>query len=231
MLNRLALLFVFVAALIPAAYCADRAPEQAPTTAASIAIKAPATIKVGQLAMIDVSGSNAASFHWQVVPPTDNFHVIDGGKRAVFTTSIDETADSFMLIIGGAKADTVDVKTWSIQIVGRPTTTATSIAAKVAGWCRPINSPTKRDDLAKLAQSFASVAEAARSADMTPDAMVQATTRANLKALGETNLKNWTPFFASLQAELKSLDTAGKLPDAAAHVAVWEQIADALNAI
>lgn len=211
---------------------APAAPEQAPAATAAVTIKAPATIKVGQLAIIDVSDSTAASFSWQVVPPTDNFHVIDGGKRAVFTTAIDETAESFLFIVGGAKADTVDVKTWRIQVTGRPnsaTTTETAIAAKVAQWCQAVTSPTKRDDLTKLAQSFASVAEAAKSTTMTPDAMVQATTQSNLKALGADNLKNWAPFFNSLQAELKALDIAGKLPDGIAHIAVWEQIATGLN--
>jgi hypothetical protein len=211
-------------------------PEQAPAAAdpnkASISIKAPTTIKVGQLATIDVSDSVADSFDWEVVPSTENFQVIDNGKRAHFTTSIDETADSYMLIVGGAKDGTVDVKTWRIVVTGRPTAATigpdASIAAKVGQWCASVNSPTKREDLTKLAQSFSSVAEAAKSATMTPDAMVQATTQSNLKALGIDNLKNWSPFFTNLQNELKTMDTAGKLPDGLAHIAVWEQIAQGL---
>jgi hypothetical protein len=200
---------------------------------ASINIKAPAVVKVGQLAILDVSGSSAASFSWQVVPATANFQVIDGGKRAVFSTSIDETATSFMFIIGGAKGDTIEVKTWTIAITGRDTNgnTSMSLADKVTSWCAAVQSPTKHDDLVKMSQTFSSVAEAAKAGtSTTAEDMVKATAQANLKALGADNLGNWKPFFVSLQAEMKSLDAAGKLPDTEAHIAVWEQIADALKA-
>lgn len=209
-------------------------PADAPVAAdtANVVIKAPASIKVGQLVVLDASESTAASFQWQVVPPTDNFQVIDGGKRAVFSTSIDETADDYMFIVAVAKGDAVALKTWRIEVTGRTTSATVSDAGlvnKVAQWCQAVTSPTKREDLTKLAQSFSSVAEAAKSTTMTPDAMVQATTQSNLKALGADNLKNWSPFFTSLQEELKSLDTAGKLPDGVAHIQAWEQIADGLT--
>lgn len=200
-------------------------PEPADPNAAKVVIKAPASVKAGDLVVLDVSGSNAMSFAWKVVPETANFLVIDGGKRAVFSNG---TGGDFLFIVSAAKGDTVDVKTHTVKVDGPDGTPApTDIASKVAAWCEPVESPTKRDEALKLAQSFSSVAAVITPA-MTPEDIGEATKKSNRDALGE-NVTKWEPFLISLMGELQSQAEAGNLPDTEAHAKAWRSIAEGLK--
>jgi hypothetical protein len=213
---------------VPVPSVPDDAPAPpADPNAAAVIIKAPTSVPAGTLVVLDVSGSNATNFAWKVVPETPNFMVIDGGKRAVFSG----TGGEYLFIVCGGKGDTVDIKTHSIVVDGPivppgPPSPA-DIAAKVAKWCEPVDSPTKRDDALKLAQSFSSVA-AVISPVMTPADIVDATRKSNQDALG-SNVERWEPFLRSLQAELKSQAEAGLLPDTEAHAVAWRSVADGLK--
>jgi len=65
----------------------DSVTPDAPTDPNSIhlVIDAPTKVKAGDLVVLSVEESNAASFEWIVLPSTDNFLVIDQGRRAVFS--------------------------------------------------------------------------------------------------------------------------------------------------
>ena len=192
--------------------------------AASVILKAPTKAKVGQLVVLDVSGSNANSFKWKLNQATSNFLVIDSGKRAVFSA---ETPGSYTFVIAGAKGDSVDVKVHTITVGDGTIDPSQDMSTKVAAWSEPVMSPTKKDDAVRLAKSFATVAGDIKD-DTTPDEIVEATKKSNRVALGD-NLKNWEPFLTQLQAELKAASAAGKLTDAASHKKMWTSISDGLN--
>lgn len=200
-------------------------PDPIPSNKATVVIKAPAKVKAGELVVISVETSNATSFSWKVVPETNNFLVIEDGRRAVFSAGAD---GQFMFIVAAAKGDTVDVKTHIVTVVGAPAPgPASDLNAKVASWCAKVESPSKRDEAVKLAQSFLSVS-AVISTGMSPADIVEATKKANADALGD-NINNWLPFLEGLQAELKSQATAGQLADGAAHAKAWRAIGEALK--
>lgn len=192
---------------------------------AKVVIKAPEKVKVGQLVTLDVSGSTASTFSWQVIPPTENFRVIEGGKEAVFSSQV---GGDYLFVVAVGKDDTVDVQVHKVTVTGGQPQPTDDFATKVAAWCEKVESPTKRDDALKLAQSFSSVS-AIISDTMTPADIVEATKKSNRDALG-SNLDHWVPFLESLQAELKAQNDAGKLQDTAAHAAMWRAIADGLKA-
>lgn len=194
--------------------------------AAHVVVAAPTAVRVGELAIIDVSASNADSFSWKVQPETNNFVVIDEGRRAVFSA---ESPGTYLFFIAAAKDGTVDSEIHTIQVGGGgpgPAPTV-NLAAKVPQWIAKVQSPTKRDDALKLAQSFSSVA-AMITPNMQPTAILDATVKSNRDALGG-NIKHWEPFLIDLQAELEALAAAGALNDAEAHATQWRVISAALS--
>jgi hypothetical protein len=183
-------------------------------------------VKAGELVVITVETSNGTNFAWQIVPPTKDFLVIDEGRRAVFSHG---ASGQFMVIVAAAKADSVDVKTHTITVIGPTVAPGVpgDLTAKVASWCEKIESPTKRDDAVKLAQSFLSVS-AVISTGMSPADIVEATKKANADALG-SNINQWLPFLEGLQVELKAQAAAGSLADSEAHAKAWRAIGEALK--
>jgi predicted secreted protein len=194
-------------------------------SAARVVLKAPDKAKVGQLVILDVSESTAASFKWELRTKSTNFLVIENGKRAVFTA---EVGGEYTFVIAAAKGDTVDVVIHTVKVAGAPATPGDDLPAKVASWSEPVTSPTKRDDALKLAQSFSSLAAVIKP-EMTPEDIIEATKSSNRDALGD-NLKHWAPFLDGLGSEMTKLSSAGQLNDAEAHKRVWKSIADSLGA-
>lgn len=193
-------------------------------TPVSIVLKAPEKAKVGQLVILDVSESVANSFKWECQQKTSNFLVIDGGRRAVFSA---ETGGQYTFVIAAAKEDMVDVKIHTIKVPSEAANPGDELSAKIASWCEPITSATKRDDALKLAQSFSSVC-AVITDEMSPADIVEATKKSNVDALG-SSLENWVPFLKGLQAELKATAEAGKLSDTESHRLMWRSVAEGLK--
>lgn len=190
--------------------------------AASIVLVAPDQAAPSQLVVLDVSGSTASSYKWEVVPASTNFMVIDNGQRAVFSAASGE----YLFIIAAAKGDSVDVKTHKVKVEG--TVPNTTLKGKVVEWAKQINSPSKRDDLIRLSQSFSSIASTVAVGGLTPENILQATKQSNQQALG-SNVSYWNPLFVNLQEELKARAEAGELNDAESHVKAWNAIAEGLS--
>lgn len=211
----------------------DPAPAPEPASA-TVEIVAPTSVKVGELVVLSVEDSDARSFTWQVVPPTKHFMVIDGGKRAVFSSP---DAGAYLFIVGAAKADSVDLKTHKLMVksdekpVPAPAPApGSALAAKVRALADAVNSPAKKAEAAKLSHAFAGIAAAVSAGAISdPADIVSATKEATKTSLG-TSLPAWTSFLQGLQSELKVMADAGKLPDAKAHAATWDEIAKALQA-
>ncbi len=220
----------------------DPQPAPAPTPAPTpkpdglVEIVAPDKVKPGELVVLAADG-DATSFSWQVIPATDNFLQIDGGRRAVFSSG---SPGKFMFVLAVAKDGKVEVKTHTIQVgVGSPAPTpgptptpgpANDFSMKVVSWCEAVESPTKRDDALKLSQSFISVAATISSGVIkTPDEILEVTKTANRAALGDAGGQVWAPFLESLRAELNAMGKAGKLDDADAHAEMWRAIGEALR--
>ena len=191
---------------------------------ASVQIVAPMQVKVGELVVLDVSGSNAESFAWKVKPETKNFMVIDAGRRAVFSA---ESPGEYLFFVSAAKGGTVASEIHTIQVGQGSTPAKVDIAAKVPGWVEKVQTPTKRDDAIRLAQSFSSVASMV-TPGMQPADIVAATVKSNRDALG-SNIKAWEPFLIELQTELEARAADGSLKTADSHVVMWRSISQALT--
>ncbi len=193
---------------------------------AKLVVEGPTKVRAGDLVVISVEGSRAASFKWIVTPTTDNFLVFDGGKRVVFSSGV---AGEYVFTIACGLGDTCDVVRHIVTVVGSNPGPADNLTSKIAFYCDRVKSDTKRDDCIKLAQSFSSVAMVIEGGMLaTPKDILQATFKSNQDALGD-KLINWLPFRNGLSKELKAMADAGKLPDTAAHITAWKAIAEGLR--
>jgi len=191
----------------------------------TLVLDAPSKCKAGDLVVLSVEGSNAASFEWIVLPSTDNFLVIDEGRRAVFACG---ESGEFIFIVAAAKGGQVRVIYHKLVVTGPPKPTD-GIASIIVALCDKVASPSKRDDLMRLSQSFLSVASTMeQGGDWTPGDIAKATRVSNKGALGE-RLGDWTPFASGLAKQLGAMSKAGKLTTTEDHIAVWKQIAAALR--
>jgi hypothetical protein len=193
---------------------------------AELVVEGPTKVKAGDLVVISVEKSRAASFKWIVLPSTDNYLVIDGGKRVVFSSG---AGGEFRFIVACSLGDTCDVAVHTVTVKGEPATPADNLASRIASWCDQVQSESKRDECLALAQSFSSVAMVMEGGTLTtPSEIVKATFKSNQDALGQS-LDNWLPFRNGLAAELGKMSESGTLTDAASHVQVWKAVATALR--
>lgn len=193
---------------------------------AELIVEGPIKVKAGDLVVISVEKSRAASFKWIVMPSTDNFLVIDGGKRVVFSSGV---GGDYKFIVACSLGDTCDVAVHTVTVMGEPATPADSLASRIASWCEQVNSESKRDECLALAQSFSSVALVMEGGTLTtPSEIVKATFKSNQDALG-SSLDAWLPFRNGLAKELGQMAEKGSLPDTESHIKVWKAIAAALR--
>jgi len=205
---------------------------------AEVIIAAPAEIKLGKLVVLDVSQSVGNKFEWMVVPETEDFLVIDEGRRAVFSSGV---PGEFMFIVACAVNDSVDVKRHIVRVIGvtppppqppvppTPPGPETALSKQVGTWCAKIQSPSRSGDAVKLAGAFEGVAAQIDAGTLTqPYDIITATTEANRASLGD-QLQAWIPFLRSLQAELEQRADDGLLVTPVQHSAVWKEIAKGLR--
>lgn len=210
-------------------------------------IHAPDEVGSGQLVVLTARGS-ADSYRWQIIPDTNSFLVIEGGRRAVFSHG---DAGTFLVVLAAARGGEVAVKTHSLRVSprSRPQPVepapkpADSLSRKVADWCDAVELPSRRRDAGILADSFLAIArdleegklKAPEEWDPQSDEVHRWveqlsawTSAANEAALG-MSYEAWRPFFVSLNAELDSMSAEGKLAGLDAHVDAWRAIGQSLR--
>lgn len=200
--------------------------------APNVVINAPTVVKVGDMIVVDVSESNGAGFDWKVVPEPSDMRIFNDGK--VMCAATGPSPVEYLFIVSCALDGKSSVKTHVVKVEANipvvPDQPGNDVAEKVAIWCAGIESPTKRDDAMKLAQSFASLATVIEGGAFdTPAEIVVATKTATRDALGG-RLEAWVPLLDGLTIELKAMAQAGMLQDTESHAPVWSAVAEGLNA-
>lgn len=213
---------------LPAVVAGD---DEVDPEAANVVIDAPKAVQVGDMIVVDVSGSIGGGFDWEVIPAPPSVRLFNDGK--VMCAATGPTSGEYLFIISCARDGQSNVKTHVVTVLGNgpvvPDKPGVNIASKVLVWCSGVESPTPRDDAMKLAQAFASMATVIEGgAFENPAELVVATKAATKDALGD-NLKHWVPLLDGLMNELKTMAQAGMLQDISAHAPVWKAVAQGLN--
>lgn len=199
---------------------------------AEVNIKAPTKVKVGDAIFLDLSESIGGGFDYTVEPMPPGLRTFDGGKIIVCGTGNKNVTYTFM--VSCALAGDSDIKVHKIKVTGAASgpvspDSSMTMVEKVMEWADLVESPTKRDDAMKLAQSFASVAIIIDQGTFTTaEEIVRATATSNREALNG-NLSHWAPFLDNLMRELAAMAKAGQLPEAKSHAGVWKDVAQGLK--
>jgi len=162
-------------------------------------VDCPKSYSIGELIILDATGSKIKDLEWVIFPNTANFSV--NGKRAYFSSPNQETytvvlcgtdgkeIDCLVITLKGKKAIKID----KINKVTDP------YATKLESWL-----PKKYSQLNayKLAQSFRSISSISKESFNDVEAMLLATAYSNKVALAD-NLSIWKPFLDNLTKEVE----------------------------
>lgn len=195
-----------------------------------VSLEVQPTAEVGQLVVLE-AGGNADRYTWQVLPPTENFLPIDGGKRAVFTAA----GGTFTFILAGADEDEVAVATTAISVgpapgpgpqpgpIPVPPAPQIGFDRLSIGWLKLLKKDDKlRDDAILLAANFESIAGLIEARQLTGgDVITEFTRNSNRRIIGERR-DVWLPFFEALEKELKARSSLN-------YQQAWREIAKGLR--
>lgn len=199
---------------------------------AEVNIVAPDKVKVGDMIVVDLSGSLGKGFDYEVDPMPPQLRTFDNGKIIVCGTGNKNITYTFMVscaLNGDSDIAIHKIKVTGAQAPGPTPDPGENIIEKVKEWASEVESASKRDDAIKLAQSFASIAVIIDQGTFsTPTELVKATAISNRDALGG-KLGNWAPLLDSLMIELRTLDQLGKLSDVKSHAYIWKDVATGLR--
>jgi len=216
------LLLLLLASATLCAQDADPVVPQRPQ--AKIVLEAQSTARVGELVRFDVSKSEAASFKWLTVPPSQDFETYADGSRAVFSARL---PGEYVFIVAAALGDTVDVVRHVVIVRGPPPMPTTNALDEwIPFWAYTYNLPT--NGAQELAASFEEVAS--RDDLENPEDWIRATSESNRAALG-ADLTIWKPILDKIGEVLLKMAQSGELITPEQHRVVWLQIAEGLRKI
>lgn len=205
--------------------------QQAPGKA-EVNIVAPDRVKVGDLIILDLSGSIGEGFDYEVFPKPPGLRTFDNKRIIVCGTGNKNVTYTFVIscALDNDSALAVHrVKVYGAQETGPSPNPGQNIVEKVKEWASDIQSPNKYEDCIKLAQSFSSIGIIIdQDAFDSPLALIEATATSNRDALGD-NVQNWAPLLNRLMVELKAAAELGLLPDTKSHSRIWKDIAQGLR--
>ena len=199
---------------------------------AEVVIKTEDKVKVGDLILIDLSESIGGGFDYYIEPKPPGLRFFDNGKIIVCGTGDQNVIYKFM--ISCALNGNSDINVKEIRVVGAappgpPPKPGENLIEKIQDWASEVESPTKRDDAIKLAQSFSSMAFVIEQDTFTTLAELLSATKASNKDALNGNLENWRPFTQALNLELKTMADNGLIPELMDHAKVWRDIAKGLE--
>lgn len=201
--------------------------QDAEPTEAGLKLRAPDMCEVGELVRFDVSESTVDGITWQILPYTEDFEVIEDGRRAFFSARAESAGGTFLIMVAGAKDGQAFLLHHTIAVAGQPgPPVPETLAIRVTSWAKKVADYEKRKDHAMaLAGVFRKLAEAD---DVKVEQMIEATATANSAILG-ADLDKWMPFLEALGKELDAYVEADQLTTKEQYKEIWNQIAEGLE--
>ncbi len=183
-----------------------------------ITINGPVLFQPGQLIELDASTSTATNLTWTILPYTDNFKIIDSGRKAIFSSNGEKK--EYVIVVSGWLRGKAAQCIYTITLGYDSNIAVTDLQEKIISWL-PVDRTSV--EVIKLAQSFNSIARIIENGTLTTDSeIVEATAWSTTDALGD-DIDKWKPFLKKLQEYLESSP-----PDD--HAMTWREIARALEA-
>ena len=170
---------------------------QEPIDESGVVLQSQDTAEIGELVRLDASASQVDSLTWQIIPHTEDFEVIEDGRRAFFSSRV---PGSYLIIIAAAKDQQAFLRHHTIEVIGELSPPGPEgLATKVRRWTRKVKDYEGRKVHAlAVAAVFRKLANAE---DVDVERMLEATATANSAVLGD-HIENWLPLLEPLGAEL-----------------------------
>ncbi len=190
-----------------------------PTDAPGLVLLAPDTCDIGQLVRLDARESRVDTITWAIIPETDDFEVVDGGRRAFFSSRV---GGEFLIILAGANGGVPFLMYQKLTVTGsdRKAVNNPALTKMVSKWVDMI--PEYKGREAHVAAIAAVFRQPTEGVDI--DSILDATARAATAIVGKDKSK-WIPFMERLGNELDRMSDAGELNTREQYVVAWVQIA------
>jgi len=240
--------FTFAPLFIPGCNATAFLPKAAPTVEERLAdnpatkalplkIAGPETADAGTLVRLSVEGGEYPLLRWRCVPKSDNFEVVEAGKRAFFTSPAGG-AFTFILTASDGKemADAELVLTIAGPVPPGPTPPGpgptpppvTPLKTLAKGWLAKVNSPNKAAEAAALAMGYEAIAaQISAGALSKPDDVIAAIASKTRETLGLLALPYWLPLLEPVRTELNNRQKAGPID----YAAILRELSEALREV
>jgi len=192
------------------------------TDEANLVLRAQASCVVGELVRFDASESTVDGIIWQIKPHSNDFEVIENGRRAFFSS---RTPGEYLIIVAAAAAGKPFLVHHTIVVegeVGPPK--PENLGHKIGRWFADVKTPNKIEEARRVAGVFRTLA----TTEIETAKILEATAIANREALGES-LNEWIPFLENLGKELDLYVEQGLLSSREQYTEVWAAIANGLE--
>jgi len=177
--------------------------------------------EIGELVRMVVDG-DVEGITWKVKPETPDFEVIEGGRRALFSS---RTGGDYLIIVAAARDGEPFLFFQTLTVKGgEPPAPVSELTRKVQTWLKRLPANTDKAKIVAVAGVFRELADGA-----TPiDKMLEATALANSAVIGD-DLENWMPFLEGLGDELDVMVEAKQLETREQYRAAWLEISAAIE--
>lgn len=205
-----------------------------------VQIVAPNEVRVGQLIRLEAVSDVAENYNWRVLPPTDNFKMIEDGDAAHFSAEAG-VAERYTFIVAGVCDGAACTNTHSIVVTGGgrtgtnpldviPDVPGINLDNKILQWINQIFSSDKKREAGALAGRFKDIASRIRDGRLgqNPANYIDETFRSSRRVLGKS-ITAWQPFMQGIREELNLRATRGDLITPEDHAEVWTDIGRTLD--
>lgn len=232
--------FAILAIWMGCVLCDTQAPASTPSPITSeervdqaeVNIKAPVSVKVGDVIYIDLSESLGGGFDFEITPKPPGLRTFDEGRIIVCGTgnaNITYTVTVSCALEGDSDLGTHKIRVSGAQEVVVPVNPGEGLVDKVGEWALDVDSASKKVEALALADSFEETAGLINDDTLKSiDTITKVTAASNRNALGD-NIDSWRPFLDSLSRELKAMSMDDQLIDAEDHAPVWLELSQGLR--
>lgn len=204
-------------------HIAGQDPE--PTPAADLKLRAPDVSEVGELVRLDARESTVDGIIWQILPFSEDFEVIENGRRAFFTSRVPGT---YLFVIAGAKDGQAYLIHHTIIVDGGVDTGEVTLSSKIRAWLSKV--PDYEGKAAKAKAISGVFRKLATDEGVDVKELLQATATANAAVLGG-DLEKWIPFLEALGAELDIYVENDQLGTREQYKEIWLLISNGIDRV
>jgi hypothetical protein len=183
------------------------------------------TVQVGELVRVDLRDSDLTGIDIDILPSSKDFEIIDGGKRAYFSSRV---GGEYLVLIAGAKEGSAALGYFRIIVKCKsaPTPATQEVARLCEDWIALVEEyEGKNEHIAAVAGVFRKLAD---KQDVKVENMLEATAVANSAILGDS-LDRWLPFFDKLGGQLDEYGKQGKIKSRDDYRQTWLAISDGIE--